>query len=595
MLSSLTLARRPRPQLPSGLLAVILILIPALAPCTFQAQTTNPQEISSRDVEPAFKLQSERNLVMVRVVVRDAKGATVDSLREEDFQLFDRGKVQTILSFSLEKPAAKTAAKPAEIPPEAQAQAEATGESPAPPLSPLRFLALYFDDVHTSFEGLARTRDAADHYLAGAIQPGDRVGVFTVSGQKQLGFTADFSQVHQALFALQRRPIAPKVRLCVDIPPYEAYLIFNQHDSQALDVATDEAYHACFSQIPLPTGWQVAQQDAQTEASEVFAMAEEESRAVLRGIEGVIRHLAQLPGQRSMIIVSDGFLTDTLTYELSELIDRALRLHVILNAYDARGLYADAGILQASEKAPATSSGALVGRKGNYLRTSATLEASGMWTLAAETGGVFFQNSNDYEGGFRRTAALPDSYYVLAFSPQNLKLDGSFRPLRVKLVIASGLIVQARKGYFAPRKPDDPAAQEKEEIREAVFSQDETHELPIDVHTQYFMKTESDAQIAVLTRIDLHPLHFRKQENRNLDTLIFVTAVFDRDGQLVTGQQKSLDLRLQDSTLEKYLQTGITVRTKFDVKPGTYLVRAIVRDSESGQISGLNRTVEIPY
>jgi hypothetical protein len=109
------------------------------------------------------------------------------------------------------------------------------------------------------------------------------------------------------------------------------------------------------------------------------------------------------------------------------------------------------------------------------------------------------------------------------------------------------------------------------------------------------MKTETDAQIAVLTRIDLHPLHFRKQENRNLDTLVFVTAVFDRDGHLVTGQQKSLDLRMQDSTLEKYLQTGITVRTKFDVKPGTYLVRAIVRDSESGQISGLNRTVEIPY
>ena len=54
--------------------------------------------------------------------------------------------------------------------------------------------------------------------------------------------------------------------------------------------------------------------------------------------------------------------------------------------------------------------------------------------------------------------------------------------------------------------------QEKEEIQEAVFSQDETHELPIDVHTQFFMKTESDARIAVLTRIDLRPLHFRKED-----------------------------------------------------------------------------------
>jgi hypothetical protein len=64
---------------------------------------------------------------------------------------------------------------------------------------------------------------------------------------------------------------------------------------------------------------------------------------------------------------------------------------------------------------------------------------------------------------------------------------------------------------------------------------------------------------------------------------------------VITGQEKSLQLRLRDSSLERYLQTGITMRTLFDVKPGTYLVRAIVRDSESGQISGLNRTVEIPY
>ena len=71
--------------------------------------------------------------------------------------------------------------------------------------------------------------------------------------------------------------------------------------------------------------------------------------------------------------------------------------------------------------------------------------------------------------------------------------------------------------------------------------------------------------------------------------------LFDRDGHVVTGQQKSVELHMHDITLEKYLQTGITVRTRFDVKPGTYLVRAIVRDAESGQIAGLNRTVEIPY
>lgn len=226
---------------------------------------------------------------------------------------------------------------------------------------------------------------------------------------------------------------------------------------------------------------------------------------------------------------------------------------------------------------------------------SARRQSDGIKTIALDTGGIFFSNSNDLEGGFRQAAALPQAYYVLAFSPQNLKLDGAFHPIRLKLVPQLDYNLQARRGYYAPRKPEDPTVQEKEEIEEALFSQDETHELPMEVHTQFFMKTETDAQLAVLTRLDLRQLHFRKQEDRNLDNLTFVTAVFDRDGHLVSGQEKLLTLKLRDDSLARYLQTGITLKLNFDVKPGTYLVRAVVRDSESGQISGLNRTVEIPY
>ena len=114
-LPSLTLAQRRKRRWPSLLLAVVLLLIPASTAIETQAQTANPQEISSSDVEPAFKLQSERNLVLVRVVVRDAKGAAVDNLRQEDFHLFDHGKPQTILHFSIEKPALKSAEAPKSV------------------------------------------------------------------------------------------------------------------------------------------------------------------------------------------------------------------------------------------------------------------------------------------------------------------------------------------------------------------------------------------------------------------------------------------------------------------------------------------------
>ena len=117
----------------------------------------------------------------------------------------------------------------------------------------------------------------------------------------------------------------------------------------------------------------------------------------------------------------------------------------------------------------------------------------------------------------------------------------------------------------------------------------------MDVHTQFFMKTETDARIAVLTSIDAGALHFRKEADRNVDDLTIVAAAFDRDGHLIAAKQTALRLHLLDSSLKKYQQTGISVRTQLDVHPGTYLARAVVRDSEGGQISSLNRTVEIPY
>jgi VWFA-related protein len=598
MPSLLTLARPPGPQWLSRLLAVILGLIWALAPGTLKAQTNNPQEISSRDVEPTFKLQAERNVVMVRVAVHDAKGATVDNLRKEDFQLFDHGKLQTISHFSFEKPTLKAPEAPAQKPAEkpAAAEAEEADETAMPVSAARRFVALYFDDVNTVFGDLARTRDAADHFLTSSIQPGDRVALYTSSGQKQLDFTENVAQVHQALLDLRPRPIIGADTSCGAIPPYEAYLIVDHQDPSAIAVAANEILNC----TPCPSQQQAqclsqAQSMVQSLAMQSLTQSETESTAALRGIELVVRRLTSLPGQRSIVIVSAGFLTETLLFQISQITDRAMRAGVVINAIDARGLWTDP-TLDASRGSFANSTNAAVsGQKHMMLIESARRQTDSMQTLALDTGGVFFNNSNDLDAGFRKVAGLPEAFYLLAFSPQNLKLDGAFHPLQVKLVLHKGLAVQARRGYYAPKKPTDPTVQEREEIQEAVFSQDETHELPIDVHTQFFMKTESDARITVLTSIDLHPLHFRKEEDRNLDNLTFVTVVFDRDGHVITGQEKSLQLRLRDSSLERYLQTGITMRTLFDVKPGTYLVRAIVRDSESGQISGLNRTVEIPY
>ena len=189
--------------LPVASLVALVLCLPV-----FPAQDAGTSEMKSQETEPSFKLQVQRNLVVVRVVVRDSKGHPVSNLRKEDFRLFDNGKPQGITSFTVETLASKdrTGAQPGPQAPVAEAQPETA----TAPFTPLRYLAAYFDDVHAHYEDLVRTRDAADRYLVAAIKPGDRVGVFSSSGQNIQDFTDDLQKIHSALFRLQPRPIVPE-------------------------------------------------------------------------------------------------------------------------------------------------------------------------------------------------------------------------------------------------------------------------------------------------------------------------------------------------------------------------------------------------
>jgi hypothetical protein len=97
----------------------------------------------------------------------------------------------------------------------------------------------------------------------------------------------------------------------------------------------------------------------------------------------------------------------------------------------------------------------------------------------------------------------------------------------------------------------------------------------------------------VLVHVDVKQIHFRKEEGRNRNDLTIVSGLFDRNGRFITGSEKILEMRLKDDTLANRLGSGITVKSSFDVKPGSYLVRLVVRDAE-GQLAATNGAVEIP-
>lgn len=189
----------------------------------------------------------------------------------------------------------------------------------------------------------------------------------------------------------------------------------------------------------------------------------------------------------------------------------------------------------------------------------------------------------DLDQGLIRLGAQPEVSYVLGFSPRELKLDGKYHTLKVSLTSKANWTLQARRGYFAPRASDNSEQAAYAEIDQALTSQDELRELPLESQTQMF-KMANQARLSVVAHIDTKNLKFRRVDDRNDDNLKVVMALFDNNGNFLSAIERGINLQLKDTTLTALNNTGIRVKLDFDVHPGTFLVRVVVRDSVGAQL-----------
>jgi len=324
-------------------------------------------------------------------------------------------------------------------------------------------------------------------------------------------------------------------------------------------------------------------------SQQIWNLAEMQTQDSLERIAAAVERLAAMAGQRSLVLVSAGFLTFTRSDDIDRIVEYALRKDVVISSIDAEGLAA-----RTHQPFAYVERGDLASQKDMMHEEGATFSRGVLESLADRTGGVFFHNNNDFNEGFHETAEVPEVAYVLGFSPLDFKSDGKFHSLKVSLTTNQPWAVEARRGYFAPAQALAEQAPGQEELDTLMFSQDQVHGLPVDVSAEVGSQVQPPATMTVVIHVDLRGLHFRKDADRSVNTLVLDTALFDGDGKYVGGKESSFDLRLTDATLRKFAGSGIYLRTSFSRPPGAYRIREVVRDTVDKQLSAVSFEVQVP-
>jgi VWFA-related protein len=257
----------------------------------------------------------QTNLVLLRVVVRDAHGDAVTGLQQSDFQLFDNGKPQAIAYFS----AGSGAGEPAAAGTPVTAQPVSPPASPPSPPSGPRYTALFFDDYHLQFEDLAQTRLAAQRYLAKTLSAGDYIGIFTASGQVTLDFTTDADKLQKTLAQLR---------------------------SQTIPATVDNSGEL---------------------GEAVAARIDLSAQNTLGALQNLVLRIAEHRGERRIVLVSEGFENRAHQDRLNQIIDAAIYSDITISAMAAYNLEANVEAdLQVIEQAAEGTGGVFVHNTVHY-------------------------------------------------------------------------------------------------------------------------------------------------------------------------------------------------------------------------------------
>ncbi len=540
---------------------------------------------------PTFPTEIER--VMVDVVVDDGKGHPVTTLGRDDFSLLEDGAPQTLETFEAVR---ATESAPDEVEPPPRVATNTRRET-----QPGSTFVVVFDDLHVSTPSAPRAKAALAAFLRTAVPDGDRVWLIATSGAAW--WSATMPGGRGDLLGLLKRLDARWVpdRSPDRIEPWEAMRIDLYHDPMIIAqvAARWKNYEALVpqtgAQSPDGSTASTPYENPQilARAASVHLQDVSRNRNTLALLERALASMAEVPGRKSMVLMSEGFTYDPTLDEFKRVLNASRRSNTALYFVDARGL----------EGMPESDTAEFGGHIDPLQSATAffdqPLAAEGAEKLASDSGGFTVRNTNDLQKGLKRIAAESQAYYLLGYHSTNRARDGRFRKIEVK-VQRKGVEVRSRKGYFAPqdvapshadggKKKGDPA------IQQALDSPADLPDIPLRASAFVFDQVLlGQTKVVVAAELDIRKLAFHGKDGRLLDDVDVLFALAHRESGASFRKDEKVAMKLLPDARAKLARDWYPVVQDFDLAPGRYRARIVMRDRNSGRVGSVTYEFDVP-
>lgn len=490
---------------------------------------------------PRQTFRTTTRLVEVSVVVTDKAGNPVPGLGQGDFTISEDGVRQTISIFQVNDTRGATAV--AGMTPAAGATAGRTFtnkvDNPAGSST-----VILLDRLNAAFDSQWFARKHVNAYLE-TMRPGDRVALYVLDGAVRVlhDFTTDRSSLR---LALEQYTVRPSGHYDASNEPPAA----NPDGGVSVWLAD-------------PTG----------NVAEFFA--ERRVRDTFSALRVLARHLSGVAGRKGIVWISEAFtiparegrqeFLERMRHATQALSDAQVALYPV----DARGLV---GAISLDRGKPAFTT--FAGVRGNI---------DTMRIVAEETGGRAFANSNALDASIRQAVDDSRLTYVLGYYPADVKWDGRFRPLSVK-VNRSGLIVRHRRGYLAgAAATNDPKARDAA-LREAFQGPLQSTTVGLSARAEL---GASATQVTINLSVDPSTITLDRDGGTWRGAIDVLIADVSPKGLGTINGSANLDLTLTDEGRAKAMRDGLPITRTVPVRPGFHQLRVIVRDVPSGHVGSL--------